>query len=126
MSQLFGEKRLFLGTNATETAFKAEPLADFEIIHIAAHGIASAKFPDRAALVLENDPKSGEDGSLQVREIRDLNLAADLVTLSPATPALGPWRVKRVSPTSSARSSLPGRSQWLRAFGLRATFTRST
>ena len=33
--QLFGEKRLLLGTNATETAFRAEPLADFEIIHIA-------------------------------------------------------------------------------------------
>jgi len=31
----------------TETAFKAQPLADFAIIHIAAHGIASAKFPDR-------------------------------------------------------------------------------
>jgi CHAT domain len=49
--------------------------------HIAAHGIASAKFPGRAALVLGNDPKSGEHGLLQVREIRDLNLAADLVTL---------------------------------------------
>ena len=89
MSQLFGEKRLLLGTNATETAFKAEPLADFEIIHIAAHGIASAKFPDRAALVLGNDPKSGEDGLLQVREIRDLNLAADLVTLSACDTGVG-------------------------------------
>ena len=78
-----------LGTNATETAFKAEPLADFEIIHIAAHGIASAKFPDRAALVLGTDPKSGEDGLLQVREIRDLNLAADLVTLSACDTGVG-------------------------------------
>ena len=86
---MFGEKRLLLGTNATETAFKAEPLADFEIIHIAAHGIASAKFPDRAALVLGNDPKSVEDGLLQVREIRDLNLAADLVTLSACDTGVG-------------------------------------
>jgi len=78
-----------LGANATETAFKAEPLADFEIIHIAAHGITSAKFPDRAALVLGNDPKSGEDGLLQVREIRDLNLAADLVTLSACDTGVG-------------------------------------
>jgi CHAT domain-containing protein len=66
-----------------------QPLADFEIIHIAAHGIASAKFPDRAALVLGNDPKSGEDGLLQVREIRDLNLAADLVTLSACDTGVG-------------------------------------
>jgi CHAT domain-containing protein len=89
VSQLFGERRLLLGTNATETAFKAEPLADFEIIHIAAHGIASAKFPDRAGLALGNDPKSGEDGLLQVREIRDLNLAADLVTLSACDTGVG-------------------------------------
>jgi hypothetical protein len=57
--------------------------------HIAAHGIASAKFPGRAALVLGNDPKSGEDGLLQVREIRDLNLAADLVTLSACDTGVG-------------------------------------
>jgi CHAT domain-containing protein len=89
VSQLFGEKTLLLGMDATETAFKAEPLAEFEIIHIAAHGVASAKFPDRAALVLGNDPKSGEDGLLQVREIRDLSLNADLVTLSACDTGVG-------------------------------------
>src|SRR6516165_4111979 len=50
---------------------------------------SGAKFPDRAALVLGNDPKSGEDGLLQVREIRDLNLAADLVTLSACDTGVG-------------------------------------
>jgi CHAT domain-containing protein len=86
---VFGEKRLLLGADATEAAFKAQPLADFEIIHIAAHGIASAKFPDRAALVLGRDPKSDEDGLLQVREIRDLSLNADLVTLSACDTGVG-------------------------------------
>ena len=80
------------------------------------------KFPDRAALVLGNDPKSGEDGLLQVREIRGLNLAADLVTLSACDTGVG---ALEGPPTSSARSYLPGRSQWLRAFGLRATPTPS-
>ncbi len=47
--------RLLLGRDATEAAFKSQPLANFEIIHIAAHGIASTKFPGRAALVLGND-----------------------------------------------------------------------
>ena len=89
-SQVFGEKRLLLGPDATEAAFKAQPLADFEIIHIAAHGIASAKFPDRAALILGSDPKSGEDGLLQVREIRSLSLNADLVTLSACDTGVGP------------------------------------
>jgi CHAT domain-containing protein len=89
-SEMFGQKRLLLGPDATEAAFKAQPLANFEIIHIAAHGIASAKFPDRAALVLGSDPKSGEDGLLQVREIRDLSLNADLVTLSACDTGVGP------------------------------------
>jgi len=46
------------------------------------HGVANAEFPDRAALVLGSSPASGEDGLLQVREIRDLPLRAELVTLS--------------------------------------------
>ena len=88
--QVFREKRLLLGPAATEAAFKAQPLANFEIIHIAAHGIASAKFPDRGALVLGSDPKSGEHGLLQVREIRYLSLNADLVTLSACDTGVGP------------------------------------
>jgi CHAT domain-containing protein len=88
-SKAFEERRLLVGSHATEAAFKAQPLADFEIIHIAAHGIASPKFPDRAALVLRSDPKSGEDGLLQVREIRDLRLNADLVTLSACDTGVG-------------------------------------
>jgi CHAT domain-containing protein/tetratricopeptide (TPR) repeat protein len=89
-SKVFGGRiTLLLGREATEAAFKAQPLADFQIIHIAAHGIASAKFPDRAALVLGSDPKSGEDGLLQVREIRSLSLNANLVTLSACDTGVG-------------------------------------
>src|SRR5262249_6791151 len=54
-----------------------------------AHGIANPQFPDRAALVLTSDPQSREDGLLQVREIRDLDIHADLVTLSGCETALG-------------------------------------
>ncbi len=71
-----------LSSNATETAFKKEPLGQCKIIHIAAHGIASAQFPDRAALVLGEDSTKRDDGLLQAREIRNLHLNADLVTLS--------------------------------------------
>ena len=73
---------LLLETNATESAFKSEPLQDFRMIHLAVHGIADKQFPDRAALVLGTSPASQEDGLLQVREIRGLALRADLVTLS--------------------------------------------
>jgi CHAT domain-containing protein len=56
---------------------------------IAAHGIASGKLPDRAALVLGEDPTAHDDGLLQAREIRDLRLNADLVTLSACDTGVG-------------------------------------
>jgi CHAT domain-containing protein len=77
-----GSNRLLLDRGATEVAFKALPLGDFRIVHLAVHGIANPAFPDRAALVLAGSPNSAEDGLLQVREIRDLALRAELVTLS--------------------------------------------
>jgi len=77
-----GPTQLLLGPNATEAAFKTLPLSDFSVIHFAVHGLGNAQFPDRAALVLGSSPGHGEDGLLQVREIRDLPLRADLVVLS--------------------------------------------
>lgn len=77
-----GKDQLLLGENATEAAFKSLPLADFRIIHLAVHGVASTRFPNRAALVFGSAPASSEDGLLQVREIQDLPFDADLVTLS--------------------------------------------
>ncbi len=75
-----GNNQLLLGSNATEAAFKSASLASFRFIHLAVHGLADPQFPDRAALVLERG--SGEDGLLQVREIRALPLRAELVILS--------------------------------------------
>jgi tetratricopeptide (TPR) repeat protein len=77
-----GRTQVLLDGNATEAAFKALPLADFGIIHLAVHGVANTGYPDRAALVLGSSPGSQDDGLLQVREIRDLPIRADLVTLS--------------------------------------------
>ncbi|HEY6271055.1 MAG TPA: CHAT domain-containing protein [Terriglobales bacterium] len=71
-----------LDSNATETAFKREPLDKFKIIHLAVHAFAPPESPERAALLLGRDPKSGDDGLLQTREIAALPLRADLVTLS--------------------------------------------
>ena len=81
-AQSFGSNSVVLdGGNASEAALKAEPLGDFRIIHIAAHGIGDETEPDRAALVLL--PGSNEeDGLWQAREIRQSRLNADLVVLS--------------------------------------------
>lgn len=80
---------VLLGTQATEAAFKAEPLRNFSVIHMAVHGVASETFPDQSALILESDPGGKEDGLLQVREIRQLPLNADLVSLSACDAARG-------------------------------------
>jgi CHAT domain len=52
------------------------------ILHLAVHGVANTAFLDRAALVPGGSSHSGEDGLLQVREIRDLPPRDELVTLS--------------------------------------------
>ncbi len=80
---------LLLGPNATETAFKSAPLADFKIVHIAAHGFVDTQFPERSGLVLGVDPGSHDDGLLQVREIIRLHFNADLVTLSACNTGVG-------------------------------------
>ncbi len=80
---------ILLGSDATETAFKSEPLSDFKIIHIAAHGFSDTQFPERSGLVLGVDPNSRDDGLLQVREIIRLHFNADLVTLSACNTGVG-------------------------------------
>jgi len=89
-SEIFGKRSvLLLGRDATEKVFKSEPLGNFKILHLAVHGVASKKFPERAALVLGSDPASAEDGLLQAREISSLPLNADLVTLSACDTGVG-------------------------------------
>ncbi|HXN23446.1 MAG TPA: CHAT domain-containing protein [Candidatus Dormibacteraeota bacterium] len=80
---------LLLGSDATETVFKSEPLDEFKIIHLAAHGFADTQFPERSGLVLGVDPNSRDDGLLQVREIIRLRFSADLVTLSACNTGVG-------------------------------------
>ena len=88
--EIFGRGSVvLLGPDATEAAFKHEPLAKFRVLHLAVHGIANSKYPERAALVLGRDSKSQEDGLLQAREIADLVLNADLVTLSACDTGVG-------------------------------------
>ncbi len=80
---------LLMGDDATETEFKAQPLDEFKIIHLAVHSIASTRYPERSALVLARDPRAQDDGLLQVREIAKLKLNADLVTLSACETGIG-------------------------------------
>jgi CHAT domain-containing protein/tetratricopeptide (TPR) repeat protein len=80
---------ILLGKDATETAFKKEPLDQFRVLHLAVHGFADTQYPERSALVLGTDPTSGDDGLLQVREIIRLRLNAELTTLSACDTGVG-------------------------------------
>ena len=80
---------ILLGKDATETAFKREPLDQFRVLHLAVHGFADTQYPERSALVLGTDPKSSDDGLLQVREIIRLRLNAELTTLSACDTGVG-------------------------------------
>jgi len=81
---------ILLGGNATETRFKELPLRDYGVFHLALHGYADLHYPDRSALVFAPESNGGNDGLLQVREIRKLTLNASLVTLSACDTSLGP------------------------------------
>lgn len=81
---------VFTGDQATESALKSQKLGDFEVLHFAVHAFADPKFPDRAALVLLNDPTAGDDGLLQPREIGQFRLNAGVVILSACDTAIGP------------------------------------
>ena len=57
-------------------------LDNYKIIHFAAHSIIDDKRPARSSIVLKLDDDPEQDGFLQMREIFNLKLNSDLVTLS--------------------------------------------
>ena len=90
---------ILFGARATETNFKQLPLGQYNVIHLALHGYVDPEIPDRSALVFAPESPATDDGLLQVREIRNLHLNADLVTLSACDTGIGPVG-KRESRTS--------------------------
>src|SRR5260370_28329394 len=77
-----GTNTLLIGPSATKSAFKHSDLDKHAIIHLAVHGVANERHPDRAALILLSDSPSGDDGILEASEIVHLRTNADLVVLS--------------------------------------------
>ena len=77
---------LLSGQEATESRFKAQ--ADsFAILHFSTHGYFNMKNPLLSGLELE--PDASNDGLLEVHEILNLSLHAELVTLSACETGMG-------------------------------------
>ncbi len=73
-------RKVLLGREGTEAAFKREMTAHYRRLHFATHSWIDAKTPWRSAVVLT--PGDAEDGLLDVNEISQLNLDCDLVVVS--------------------------------------------
>jgi CHAT domain-containing protein len=91
IARLFPKEKVdvLVGEAASEDAFKALPLQDYRIIHLACHGLLDEDHPLRSALVLSVARGHGNDGFLEMREIYGLFTAADLIVLSACRTARG-------------------------------------
>jgi CHAT domain-containing protein len=78
--------KLFTRRQATETAAKTAG-GEFRFLHFATHGVFNADTPLASGLLLSKDAVN--DGTLSVGELYELNMPADLVTLSACETALG-------------------------------------
>ncbi|HWN42971.1 MAG TPA: CHAT domain-containing protein [Thermoanaerobaculia bacterium] len=85
ISKLFppGQAQRFLDGDASEENVKENPvLREARWIHFAVHGFVDESRPELSGLVLRLDGDPKENGLLQVYEIFNLELSADLVVLS--------------------------------------------
>lgn len=85
------EADLFVDQKATESTFKQEPLTDYRYIHLATHAFLQQEDSEQSG-ILFSMPDQQEDGILYASEIYNLQLQADLVTLSACNTGMGTFK----------------------------------
>ncbi len=85
------QRQLALDFDASRATALSGVLSNYRILHFATHGLIDSQRPELSGLVLSLVDKDGrpQDGFLQVHEIYNLKLPADLVVLSACRTALG-------------------------------------
>jgi CHAT domain-containing protein len=87
---LFDSKSLVvLEQEATEAHLKEIPLQNYNYVHFATHGFANRNVKNLSGLVFAQDSTSSEDDILFMDEIYNLELDAELVTLSACESGVG-------------------------------------
>ncbi len=91
ISSLFKKRKIkiFRRKEASKEQLINHSLDDYKIIHFATHSIIDEQIPARSSIVLSLDEDLTQDGFLQMREIYNLKLNSDLVTLSSCQTGLG-------------------------------------
>ena len=82
---------LALDFNANRATATGSELAKYRIIHLATHGLLNSEHPELSGIVLSLIDEQGreQDGFLNLSQIYNLKLGADLVVLSACQTALG-------------------------------------
>jgi CHAT domain-containing protein/tetratricopeptide (TPR) repeat protein len=83
--------RIWADFGASRSAVLGAPLADYGIVHLAAHAVIDDRHPPLSSLVLSQVNRDGraEDGRVRLHEVYTLSLNARLVVLSACRTALG-------------------------------------
>ena len=91
-TSLFDQSLAEVGEGATEEFFK-EVAGTSSILHVATHGITSARDPAASHLLFQQkDGEENEDGQLHAWEIYGMNIPADLTVLSACQTGTGALR----------------------------------
>ena len=125
-----GPDDVLTGEQASEARIKggpaAERMAKARYVHFATHGILGVDKGKQPALVLNLVGNKNEDGFLELDEITNLKLNADLVVLSACRTELSKMATAKASATWPAPFCTPAARAWCAACGRWTTTKRRT